>query len=213
MAKIDDLPYLDAGSIYYDDRHLVLAGNGTSVDGDYVTGQISADSMLETYIAQRVANYYESPDIDYATTFLYKPAQDSEHIVGIGITDFTSNICSYIVEGDYLSDYLGSFVYDYIANQGYLNDYLSEYFDSKIGEIGSVSYTDTISGTVVLSEDGHLEYVPTSSVADLIYYTIYYEGQYPSSLSDDTPIAGMEVYGRLASISLGSIVSYIREHL
>lgn len=226
MTKIADLPsIINTETLYY--GGCVLVTNGYDDNGDYVTGQITAVKIIDEYINHKID--WNSPQILSKDQFLYATYYNTSdyYLCGLSIDDLASNIASSISEQDYLSDYICSSISDYVS-LGYLSDYLSEYMsdylDSYIysyisSSLGSyvdympqTYFSSGIDGIVVKNGSG-LEYIATSSFNDAIYYAIYYDGPYPHSLSDSTPIAGMDAYSRLASITLGDIVSYVKSHL
>lgn len=197
MPKIRDLPYLSTANIYYDDG-IWFAGDGLDANKDYVTGQISCTALTNAYVEQRVGYIPKDYLISESSVMLYKLEQNDDTILGITLGDITSKIFDYMSTNNYLSEFLST--------------YMEDYFDSL-----PTTSPDDIAGVVTMSSDySSLQYIETSSLHDLICSCIYYDGAYSDTLSDDTYLAGIFDYDddrRLAYITLGDIVSYVKEHL
>ena len=213
MPKIRDLPYLSTANIYYDDG-IWFAGDGLDANKDYVTGQISCTALTNAYVEQRVGYIPKDHSISESSVMLYKLEQNDDTIIGITLGDMTSKISDYISTNDYLSEYLSEYLSTHLST--YLSEYLSTYMSDYFGSLLPTS-PDDIGGVITMSSDySSLQYIQTSSLHDLICSCIYYDGAYSDTLSDDTYLAGIFDYDddrRLAYITLGDIVSYIREHL
>lgn len=214
MPKISDLPYINPEGLYY--RDFTLVANGPDENGDYVTGQILAENAIKSYVSDKimsVSGSYLSEDC----RVLFKDDYYPSEIYAMPASEFASAITSYITAGNYLYDYTNELIGSYISNgwaDEYLQGFASTYTDNYMYDMPSASATETLSGGLVVKNSGSLNYIPMLNVDSFIRSTIYYDGPYPYSLDDSTLIAGMYAYeDKLGSITLGAIISYIREHL
>jgi hypothetical protein len=214
MPKISELPYINPEGLYYHD--FTLVANGPDENGDYVTGQILAESAIRSYVSEKITSVSGSY-LSEACRVLFMDDYYPAEIYTMPASEFTSAITSYIVEGNYLSDYTNELIGSYISNgwaDEYLQGFASTYTDNYMYDMSFISATERISGGLVVKNYGSLNYIPMLDVDSFICSTIYYDRPYPYSLNDSTPIAGMYAYEKkLGSITLGAIVSYIKEHL
>lgn len=210
MTKINDLPSIvtpDGG--YY--GGCILVTNGYDENGDYVTGQINSSKIIDDYINDNIVwGSYITDDDQLLWGYTGNDGQ-YRSLHGVSLLSTISVFADYISDSGYLDDYISSRIDSYVLN-GYLDSYIGSSIGSYVYDMPQTYFSSGIDGIVVKNGSG-LEYIATSSFTDAIYYAIYYDGPYPHSLSDDTPIAGMDAYSRLASITLGDIVSYVKAHL